>query len=221
MKEALQLKATGTNITDTIHYSDGRVEVIKRDHNLVVDSILPLILGVLKRDPIMKGIQYWAVGSGSSSWDSSMPEPSLSDTSLTAEIGRKAISASDMKFVDSDFNESATPTNIIEVSIVFESSECNGVWREFGLFGGDADTTPNSGIMINKKHHAMLTKTADMVVERKLRLTISFQVTSSVETNRTGALMCFCSNVFAKVNNYLINTIKGVTIYLINTTNTV
>lgn len=173
-KEATKLRVTGTNITDTIHYSDGRVEVIERDHNLVVDSILPLLMCLLKRDASSTGIQYWAVGSGSSSWDSSMPNPNLTDTTLTAEIGRKAISPSNMKFVDTNLVESSTPTNTIEISVVFNAGECNGVWREFGLFGGNADSSANSGTMINKKHHALLTKTSEMVVERKLRLSIAF-----------------------------------------------
>lgn len=173
-KETLQLKVTGTNIVDTIHYADGRVEVIERDHNLVVNSILPLLLGLLKKDSTTSGIQYWAVGSGSASWDTTLPNPALTETALTSEIGRKAVSASDMKFVDSNFVESATPTNTIEITATFGASECNGKWREFGLFGGNANTTLNSGTMINKKHHALLTKTTDMVVERKLRLTISF-----------------------------------------------
>lgn len=173
--EEMQLKVTGTNITDTIHYSDGRVEVIERDHNLVVSSILPLLLGLLKGDTTMRGIQYWAVGSGSSSWDSgTIPNPTLDETELTAEIGRKPIAVSDMRFVDENYEVCSTPTNVIEITATFGSSECNGKWREFGLFGGNADTTAGSGTMINKKHHALLTKTTDMVVERKLRLTISF-----------------------------------------------
>lgn len=172
-KEALCLKATGTNIIDTIYHKDGRVEVIERDHNLVVSSVLPLILSLLKNDAV-SGIQYWAVGNGSSSWDMNMPEPTLEEVKLTNEIGRKAVTADSIKFVDNNFNESSTPTNIVEITVTFDSNECNGNWREFGLFGGNAEATANTGTMINKKHHALLPKTSDMVVERKLRLTISF-----------------------------------------------
>lgn len=172
-REAIKLRATGTNIIDTIYHKDGRVEVIERDHNLVVSSILPLVMSLLKNDDV-SGIQYWAIGNGSSSWDMSMPEPTLEETTLTNEIGRKEVTADNIKFVDNDFNESATPTNIVEITVTFDSNECNGSWREFGLFGGNATDTTNSGTMINKKHHTLLPKTSDMVVERKLRLTISF-----------------------------------------------
>ena len=174
VNDSAKLKVTGDSIIDTVHYKDGRVEVIDRGHNLVVNSILPLIQRLLKNDSTCKGIQYWAVGSGSSSWDSSAVEPQLTETTLTKEIGRKAVSASNIKFIDSNLEETSTPTNIIEVTTTFEEDECNGVWREFGLFGGQASSVINSGTMINKKHHDIFTKTSDMVIERRIRLTISF-----------------------------------------------
>lgn len=174
MKDAMNLKVEGLGIVDTIKYTDGRVEVIERDHNLVVNGILPLILSLLRRDSQYAGIQYWAVGSGSSSWDTTMPNPTLTDTVLTSELGRKAVATTDMYFVDVNYNKIETLSNTLEVCVTFDTTECNGVWREFALFGGKATATLNSGTMLNKKHHAVLTKTSEMVVERKIRLTISF-----------------------------------------------
>ena len=159
-------------IIDRIHYKDGRVEEHK-GHNLVVNSFLNLVMCLLKKQGGYSGIQYWAVGSGASSWDNSMPTPEIGATRLTAELGRVPISASEISFLDSNYNKVSTPTNIIQIEHTFGANDCNGVWREFGIFGGNASATANSGIMINKRHHAVITKTEEMTVERIMRFTLS------------------------------------------------
>ena len=50
----------------------------------------------------MGGLSYWAVGSGASIWDTSLPSPSVTDTQLVNEIGRKVIPASAFAFLDSE-----------------------------------------------------------------------------------------------------------------------
>lgn len=165
------VKMIGETI-DTIHYADGRVEII-HGHNLVVSTFLNLVMCLLKGQGGYSGIQYWAVGSGLDSWDASIPNPDISANKLTTELGRVPISAGDIKFLDNMFNETETPTNIIQITHVFGVSDCNGIWREFGIFGGNATSTANSGIMINKRHHAIITKTNEMVVERVMRFIIS------------------------------------------------
>lgn len=146
-------------------------------HNLVVNSFLNLIMCLLKGEKnggaLYSGIQYWAVGSGASSWDTNMPSPALDNTTLTAELGRVAISPDEISFLDSAYNKVSYPTNIIQISHSFGVSDCNGVWREFALFGGNATTDKNSGIMINKRHHTVITKTNEMTVERIMRFTIN------------------------------------------------
>ena len=159
-------------IIDTIHYKDGRVE--KRvGHNLVVNNFLKLVMSLLKGETGYKGIQYWAVGSGASSWDNSMPSPSINSTKLTAELGRVAITAGEIKFLTPEYGVSSVPTNIIQITHTFGPSDCNGVWREFGIFGGNATATKNSGLMINKRHHAIITKTEEMTIERVMRFTLN------------------------------------------------
>lgn len=159
-------------IIDRIHYKDGRVEE-RKGHNLVVNSFLNLVMCLLKKQSGYSGIQYWAVGSGASSWDNRMPTPEIGATRLTAELGRVPISASEISFLDSNYNKVSTPTNIIQIEHTFGANDCNGVWREFGIFGGNASATANSGIMINKRHHAVITKTEEMTVERIMRFTLS------------------------------------------------
>lgn len=159
-------------ITDIIHYKDGRVE--KRvGHNLVVNDFLKLVMSLLKGETGYKGVQYWAIGSGASSWDSNMPSPAIDATKLTSELGRVAISAGEIKFLTPEYEVTNTPTNIIQITHTFGPSDCNGVWREFGLFGGNATTAKDSGIMINKRHHAVLTKTEEMTIERVIRFTLN------------------------------------------------
>lgn len=159
-------------IIDRIHYADGHIEE-RVGHNLVVNNFLNLVMSLLKGQAGYKGIQYWAVGSGASSWNGSMPNPDINSTKLTAELGRVAIGAGEIKFLNSDYNEVSTPTNILQISHTFGPSDCNGVWREFGIFGGNATTAKDSGIMINKRHHAVITKTEEMTIERIMRFTLN------------------------------------------------
>lgn len=140
-------------------------------HNLVVTSFLNLITYMLKNSS--GGISYWAIGQGSSSWDSNMPNPVLSATKLTSEIGRVAISSSEISFLSSSGTTTSSPTNVLQIKHTFGTDECNGTWREFGIFGGNATATANSGILMNKRHHAVLTKTSDMTVERVMKFTLN------------------------------------------------
>lgn len=159
-------------ITDRIYKNGVLVDEIV-GHNLVVNSFLNLIMCLLKQQSGYKGIQYWAVGSGASNWDSGTPTPEINSTKLTAELGRVAISSDEIAFLDSNYEVSATPTNIIQIQHTFGASDCNGIWREFGIFGGNATEALNSGIMINKRHHAVITKTEEMTIERTMRFTLS------------------------------------------------
>ena len=142
-------------------------------HNLVVNSFLNLVMCLLKQQNGYSGIQYWAVGSGASSWDSTLPTPEITASRLTAEIGRVPISTSELAFLDTNYEVVSTPTNILQISHTFGANDCNGVWREFGIFGGNATEALNSGIMINKRHHAIITKTEEMTIERIMRFTLS------------------------------------------------
>lgn len=171
-KECHSISMTG-DITDRIYDRKGNLidEIV--GHNLVLDSFAGLVMCLIKNQPNYSGLQYWAVGSGLSSWDSDIPEPQKDEVRLTNEIGRVQILPEDISFLDTNFDPTTTPTNIILIKKIFNFDECNGIWREFGLFGGNATSTENSGIMINKRHHAIITKTDDMKVERNLRFTLT------------------------------------------------
>lgn len=154
-------------------FKRGQLVAVREGHNLVVNSFLSLVMCLLKQQNGYSGIQYWAVGSGAAAWDSELPTPDVNATRLTKEIGRVPIAAGEILFLDREFNETSTPTNILQIKHLFTEDDCNGPWREFGIFGGNATLSANSGIMVNKRHHAVLTKTEEMTVERVLRFTLS------------------------------------------------
>ena len=173
-----QLTADGHNvhmkgqIIDKIYKNGVLVDTIE-GHNLVVNSFLKLAMALLKGQNGYNGIQYWAIGQGASSWDGNLPDPEINATQLTSEIGRVTITASEIKFLNADFTESSNPTNILQIKHTFGANDCNGKWREFGIFGGNAGSSANSGVMINKRHHALITKTSDMTIDRTMRFTLN------------------------------------------------
>ena len=169
--DGLKVHMTGYT-KDTIYKNGVLVDVIE-GHNLVVNSFLNLVMCLLKKQSGYTGIQYWAIGSGASSWDTELPSPELGATRLTNEIGRIVIPDSEVAFLDKEYNVVESPTNILQITHTFGASDCNGVWREFGIFGGNATENLNSGIMINKRHHKVITKTEDMTVERIMRFTLN------------------------------------------------
>lgn len=178
-KLALKMQAgdlTGVHMTghyvDRIFKNGELVEEIK-GQNLVVNSFLTLVMCLLKQQNGYSGIQYWAIGSGSSSWDTNPMNPTVTDNKLTDELGRVAISTEDISFLNTNYDKVSTPTNIIQIEHTFGENECNGAWREFGIFGGNATEEANSGIMINKRNHPVITKTEEMTIERVMRFTLS------------------------------------------------
>lgn len=154
-------------------YKKGVLVEERVGHNLVVNSFLNLVMCLLKQESGYSGLQYWAVGSGNSSWDDNTPTPEIDATRLTSEIGRVPISINDLRFLDSNYNEVSNPTNILQISHTFGINDCNGTWREFGIFGGNATEILNSGIMINKRHHAVINKTDEMTIDRIMRFTLN------------------------------------------------
>lgn len=172
MNISVPLRITG-DTKDIIKHKDGRIEVIE-DHNIVVNGILPILASAIKGDEV-HGISYWAIGSGDPSWDSNGSNPERSETVLTNEIGRKQIPSDNIQFIKADGNVSDVPTNMIEVTMTFDTDDINGAWREFALFAGDATENKDSGIMINKKHHDIISKSKSMIVERHIRFTFMLE----------------------------------------------
>lgn len=158
-------------IEDTLINSDGTIAGKYHHVNTVVDSCSKLIACLMKGQAGQSGIKYWAVGKGDGSWSNDAPpSPTTGDTKLLVETFRKAINPSDIVFLDSSNQPTDTITNKLQITVLFGESEANGELREFGLFGGNATGTANSGFMINRKIHPLIYKTSGMKLERIIRI---------------------------------------------------
>jgi hypothetical protein len=81
----------------------------------------------------------------------------------------------DIVYLDPDTDlVSGTPTRKIEVTVVLLPGEGTGTLREFGLFGGTATASADSGEMVNWISHSRIDKDAALQIQRKVR--IEFQI---------------------------------------------
>lgn len=123
----------------------------------------------------MNALSFMAVGEGQASWDTVPPAQPKADTTLDTEVFRKAIAAADMVFVDALGGSVVTgPTRFIRVVVVFGQSEANGTLREFGMFGGDATVTLDSGQIFNWVVTSRVDKDTNMIITR----TVDVEVTT-------------------------------------------
>ena len=102
--------------------------------NLIVNSGRNAIAGRLAGDVSVanRGEVTWgAVGTGENS-------PAGADTTLQTELFRKVLAFR------------SVTDNKATLRLFLNTSEGNGVLKEFGLFGEDASSTPNSGTLINR-----------------------------------------------------------------------
>lgn len=154
--------------TDIITYPDGTQEIIK-SHNVVVNDISKLLAAFIKHEQgYTDGNLYWAVGTGASNWDNNPYTPVDTNTKLVNEVFRKPITVRNFTNANGDVVNYVTP--YLELSVVIESDEANGFsLREFGIFGGNATSAKDSGLMINHKAHARIDKVEGMRIERSVR----------------------------------------------------
>lgn len=171
VKEANYERPMHWNIVDELVDSKSGELIKSVNHrNLVVNGCSTIIAMLMAGQG--KGIQYWAVGKGLTSWgNDNPPEPKVGDTLLTAESFRKAIQPTDISYLDDNYEVTTKPTNKLQIKVTFTESEANGELREFGLFGGDATTTKNSGTMINRRTHGLIYKTSGMRLIRTIQIT--------------------------------------------------
>ncbi len=147
-------------ITET---RDGKKVKSEVRSNLILIGSTHLLAALLKNDVTFpNGIQYFAVGSGLTLWDTDgVPAPTYTDEALQAEIigGRKV--PDQVVYLDGEGDPSATPTGTILISTVLDYTDLppTGVYiREFGLFGGNATLAKDTGLMIDKIHWSRIWK---------------------------------------------------------------
>jgi hypothetical protein len=152
----------------------GEVIVVPWQRNIIVNTIGNLIAARFFGNPGDTNdapIGYWAIGSGNSSWDVTPGIATASDTILVNEFYRKAISPGDITYITPGDVPTSSNTNRLQIVLTFSTSEANGSWREFGIFGGSATIAPNSGLMINHKIHGRIDKTSAISITRTMRFT--------------------------------------------------
>ena len=138
------------------------------DSNVItIESLRKLVSALLKREPGYVGISYVAVGSGLPGWDSSRPDASAAATQLETEIARTQAT---VIFLDENNQEAAQITRRLEISGTFLPAQGNGVWREWGLFGGNASAALNSGLIVDYFTQDRATKINSETVIKRARI---------------------------------------------------
>lgn len=144
--------------------------------NTIVESAWPLLAGLLKGDPALSGILFFAVGDGDAAWDAGRTPASPSSSRLHNEVLRQAVPAKDMTYLDANDQPSRQPTSRIQVTANFTWPDGPQILREFGLFGGDATGARNSGYLVNYVIHPFLQLRTGSTLTRHLRLNLRSQV---------------------------------------------
>jgi len=170
---SLPIKISG-EWEDTYFYKDGSKKTKKGiiKPNQIQNTFADLLTALCKRETGYDGITYLAVGRGNVTWDSSAPSQPYSQTTLEDEFFRKAIPTTDIVWVDPVTNvpTGGTPSSKIEITATLAYSEANDTLREFGLFGGTATSTLDSGEMVNWIIHSRIDKDSSFEIQRKVRI---------------------------------------------------
>ena len=185
----LDLKIVG-RYRDTLKWVDRigseRVEDRGWAYNQIQDSALGLIVERIIGGDEASGtvfnnfnpIRFMGVCSGDVSWDndpSNVTKP-VTQTTLTTETHRFALAPDDFKFLNATTGAELNPQALrrrFKATIILGSNDANGDLREFGLFGGDATATLDSGVMFNWITHPLISKDQDLVIERVVDITLA------------------------------------------------
>ncbi len=160
MKSAFTIEG---RFIDIAHYLNGQSEVIREGHNIVTDAGLGLVVGALGN--LTNGIAHWQVGSGDPAWDTAPIEATAETTALVTPVFMKPVTVSYWDAVNNRF--SPTPTDTIDVRVVFMAEEANAPLREFGLIGPDPEN-----ILFNYVIHERISKSENFNLERIMRITV-------------------------------------------------
>jgi hypothetical protein len=149
--------------------------------NLVVAKVGELMAWLLKEGGASSppfGAQYYAIGEGLASWDTSLPSADLTDTALTAELTGSRKAPANFTFLDASDAATSAVTGKIQFDVTYDTTELNTTtWREFAVFGGNAEASPSfpldvtKNYMINHVIHPAFPKTNQISVQRITRFT--------------------------------------------------
>ena len=141
--------------------------------NIIVTTVASLVSALFKGQSGYGGVQYVAVGSGLATWDNDMtPAATIGQTELENELGRVDVTSTSppsIVFLDATNTATSTVTNRIQVSGTFAPADAVGTWREWGVFGGTATASADSGILIDYLTHGAKIKANDETLIRRVR----------------------------------------------------
>jgi len=163
---------------DTFRRIDGTVEPgpggeFEWRPNQIQNSFATLLATWLRGESGYARLSYLAVGTGLVGWDAATPAQPYSQTTLETEVFRKAIPQGDIVYLDpaTDLPTGGTPSSKVEITSTIAYGETNGnSLREFGLFGGTATITTDSGEMVNWIIHHRIDKDSSLEIQRKVRI---------------------------------------------------
>jgi len=129
-----------------------------------------------------KGHGYWALGYGKPSWDA-LPAPPPVDPNaavLVHELPDSPVGfnrqETECYFLTEQNIPTAAPTRKLEIKARFGVLQGNGDRREWGIFGGNASSTRNTGYLFDAVHHVKDTKTADPKQYEVLYVHVEFKL---------------------------------------------
>jgi hypothetical protein len=99
------------------------------------------------------------------------------------EVARKTVADQDIRFVDESGADTETPSARVRFSVRLDPAKAVGTLRELGLFAG-AGVEMNSGTLLSYIVHPPIEKTAEMGLERTIRLDLRPRRTGGVEPTR-------------------------------------
>src|SRR3989442_825753 len=137
--------------------------------NTIALSAWPLVAGLMRNTPDLRGLQFCAVGEGLSAWDASPPRADEATRTLVREVDRLALALERITYIDGFGHPTNTATARLEATAVF-SWPAPRTLREFGLFGGDATAAADSGHLINYVVHRAFTVHPGSTLTRRVRL---------------------------------------------------
>lgn len=147
-------------------------EVMPWRDNQVQDSALKIIaerVGNLSSQQAFEdylSITHMAVGTGTGSTQDYDAE------TLENEVDRVNIPQSSIQFLDSAGLPSSTPTARIKIPVTLGGTVAPGqALTEFGLVGGNASDTAESGYLFNWVRHTVINKTPLISIERVVDIT--------------------------------------------------
>lgn len=161
---------------DEIRHSDGTIEhgpdgKFEWGWNQIQNTFRTLLACWSRAEPGYDRIGFMGIGTGLIGWDTVPPTQSFDQTILESEYYRMTIPQGDIIFIDPVTGDpSVTPTNKLEITVNIGYSDANGTMREFGLFGGTATSSLDSGEIVNWIVHDRIDKTSGFEIQRKVRI---------------------------------------------------